>query len=66
LPDARDVLDTKVAIRDGLETLAARHGISHKEVNRAMQDYAGDMLSDLVFEIERELTREIEERDAQA
>ena len=59
----RDVLDTKVEIRSALEKLAQKHGILAREVNQAINGYADDMLSDLVYELERELNREIEERD---
>lgn len=59
----RDVLDTKVELRSVLERLAGKHGILMREVSRAIAGYADDMLSDLVYELESELNREIEARD---
>jgi hypothetical protein len=59
----RDVLDTKVEVRAALDRLADKHGIAAREVNRAVHDCADDMLSDLVYERERDLVREIEDRD---
>ena len=58
-----DLLDTKVELRSVLERLADKHGIPAREVNKAIAGYADDMLSDLVYELERELTREIEAHD---
>jgi hypothetical protein len=59
-----DALDTKGEIRAALEKLAQKHRIPARDVNRAIYGYADDMLSDLVYELERELTREIEARDS--
>lgn len=59
----RDVLDAKVELRSALERLAEKHGISARDVNKAITGYADDMLSDLVYELESELNREIEARD---
>ena len=60
---ARDKLDAKVEIRAALEHVAEKHGIPISEVNAAVRGYAEDMLSDLTYELERELTRDVEARD---
>jgi hypothetical protein len=57
----RDVADTKAAIRDALDALAERQGISSKDIDDAMAGYADDLLSDAVYGAEREIEREIEE-----
>jgi hypothetical protein len=59
----RDMIETKVEIRSALEKLARKHGIPAPEINRAIRDYADDMLSDLVYELERDLNRAIEDKD---
>ena len=46
-----------------LEALADKYGITAKDVSYAIDGYADDMLSDLVFGIERDLEQEAE-RDA--
>ena len=46
-----------------LERLAQQHDIAAREVSKAMTGCAEDLLSDLTFEVERELIREIEVRD---
>lgn len=55
-----DILDTKAEIRVALERLAEKHQIPMKEVTRAM-GVVDDGLSDLVYDVERELEHEIEE-----
>jgi hypothetical protein len=65
-PDAQDRLeqlhtDTRAAkaeLRDVLERLAERHGISQKDINYAIDGYADDMLSDLVYSVEQDLEHE--------
>lgn len=58
----QDVLDAKAAIRAALEQLAERHGIPMRQVDASM-GWADDGLSDLIYETERQLVREIEDRD---
>jgi hypothetical protein len=58
-----DVREAKAELREVLERLAERHGICQKEVTYAIEGYADDMLSDLVYAVGRELEREIERRD---
>ena len=57
-----DCRDAKAEIREVLDRLAERHGVSKKDVTYAM-DYADDMLSDVVYSVERELEHEIEDED---
>ena len=58
-----DAVDAKAKIRDVLDALAQKHGISARTVTRAM-DYADDMLADTVYEAEkRSLEQEIEGED---
>jgi hypothetical protein len=59
----RDKLQAKTEIREVLDRLAAKHGLAAHQISLAVQGYADDMLSDAAYELERELTREIEERD---
>ena len=54
----RDALSTKAAIRSALDELAARHGISRKDVDYAVEGYANDMLSDAIYNVERGLERD--------
>jgi hypothetical protein len=71
-PDAQDRLEqlhadkraAKAELRDVLERLAERHGISQKDINYAIDGYADDMLSDLVYSVERDLEHEREEGSA--
>jgi hypothetical protein len=56
----RDVSETKAVIRSALDELAARHGIAPKDIAYAMDGYVDDMLTDAVYNAERELEREIE------
>jgi hypothetical protein len=44
-----------------LERLAARHGIEQRDIPYAIDGYADDMLSDLVYGIERDLEHRCEE-----
>ena len=67
-PDARDRLQqlhadqraAKAELREVLERLAERHGISQKDINYGIEGYADDMLSDLVYSVERDLEHESE------
>jgi hypothetical protein len=58
---AKDKLAAKAEIREVLDRLADKHGISHTETNAAVHGYVDDMLSDLTYEVESELTHGIEE-----
>ena len=58
-----DMRDAKAELREVLERLAARHGISQKDVSYAMDGYADNLLSDLVYGVERDLEHECEEAD---
>jgi hypothetical protein len=70
--DARDRLEqlhadrreAKAQLREVLERLAERHGISQKEINYAIDSYADGMLSDFVYSVERDLEHETEAGDA--
>ena len=57
-----DAVDAKAKIRDVLDALALKHGISARTVTHAM-DYADDMLADTIYEAERALEHEIEGED---
>lgn len=57
-----DAADARARIREVLDGLAARHGISPATVSAAM-DYADDMLGDTVYDAEQALEREIESGD---
>jgi hypothetical protein len=57
-----DRLEAKAQIREALERLAERQGIAQKDVTYAMA-YADDMLSDLIYSVERELEHEAEAQD---
>jgi hypothetical protein len=67
-PDVQDRLEqlhadqraAKAELREVLERLAERHGISQKDINYAIDGYADDMLSDLVYSVERDLEHESE------
>jgi hypothetical protein len=50
-----DLSEAKARLRQVLEAVAAKYDISAKEVSYAIDGYADDMLSDLVFGIERDL-----------
>ncbi len=58
---AQDKLKAKAEIRDALDRLADKHGISIAEINAAVHGYVDDMLGDLTYEVEGELTHGIEE-----
>ena len=55
-----DRREAKARIREVLERLAERHGISQKDISYAIDGYADDMLSDLVYSLERDLEHESE------
>jgi hypothetical protein len=57
-----DRREAKAELREVLERLAARHGISQKDINYAIDGYADDMLSDLVYSVDRDLEHESEAR----
>ena len=57
-----DKRETKAQIREALERLAERHGIAQKDVTYAMA-YADDMLSDLIYSVERDLEHQAEAHD---
>jgi hypothetical protein len=59
----RDVAIAKARIREALDELAERHGIRASDVAYAMEGYADDLLSDAVYNVERELEQEIETDD---
>jgi hypothetical protein len=52
-----DVREAKAELREVLERLAERHGIPQKDVTYALEGYADDMLSDLVYNVGRDLER---------
>jgi len=56
----RDVAEAKDAIRAAMQELARRYRIQDNDVEYALEGYADDMLSDLIFYVERDLDREIE------
>ena len=56
----RDVGTTRSKIRKALEELAERHRISYRDVTYAMEGYAEDLLSDVVYNTKREIEHEIE------
>lgn len=58
----RDGLDAKASIRLVFDGLATKHGVPMVEVNRAMGSVE-DLLSDLVYDVQSELEREIEDLD---
>jgi len=68
--DPRDRLDvlhhdageTKAQIREVLDQLAARHGITAKDIEYAMAGI-DDVLGDAIYSVERDLEREIEGDD---
>jgi hypothetical protein len=50
-----DLAEAKAHLRQVLEAVADKYDISAKDVSYAIDSYADDMLSDLVFGIERDL-----------
>ncbi|MBV8407999.1 MAG: hypothetical protein JOY64_10250 [Alphaproteobacteria bacterium] len=56
----RDVVVARGRIREALDELADRHGIARRDVTYAMEGYADNLLSDVVYNRQRTLEREIE------
>jgi hypothetical protein len=50
-----DLKEAKARVRQVLEAVADKYGIPTKDVSYAIDGYADDMLSDLVFGIQRDL-----------
>ena len=50
-----DLREAKARLRQVLEAVADKYDISAKDVSYAIEGYADDMLSDLVFGIQRDL-----------
>jgi hypothetical protein len=50
-------------LREALDELAERHGIRASDIAYAMEGYADDLLSDAIYNVERELEQEIEAED---
>jgi hypothetical protein len=59
----RDALDTKAEIRAALDRLAERQRIAAKDVSYAMDGYTDNLLDDTIYNLKRELEREIEDAD---
>ena len=59
-----DMREAKVRLRAVLEALSAKYDISARDVSYVMDGYADDMLSDLVWGIERDLEQEADEAEA--
>jgi hypothetical protein len=59
----KDVLVAKAEIREVLDRLAERHGISARDITYSMDGYADDMLSDATYGLSSELEREAEAQD---
>ena len=57
-----DRREATARLREVLEAMARKYGISAKDVSYAIDGYADDMLSDLVYGLERDLEHELEER----
>jgi hypothetical protein len=55
-----DRREAKAQVREVLERLAERYGISQKDITYAIDGYADDMLSDLVYSVERDLEHQSE------
>ena len=58
-----DRREAKAQLREVLERLAEKHGISQKDISYAIDGCADDMLSDLVYGLERDLEQACEEAD---
>ena len=57
-------LHTALEPRERLRLLhRAKHGIEQRDISYAIDGYADDMLSDLVYGIERDLERQCEEAE---
>lgn len=54
---ARDKHEAMAEIRTVLDFYAERHGVPERNVDEAVRRYVDDMLSDLFFEVEEEMTR---------
>jgi hypothetical protein len=50
-----DLREAKARLRQVLEAIADKYDISAKDVSYAIDGYADDMLSDLVFGVQRDL-----------
>jgi hypothetical protein len=50
-----DLREAKARLRQVLEAVAGKYDISAKDVSYAIDGYADDMLSDLVFGVQRDL-----------
>lgn len=59
-----DRREAKAELREVLERLAQRWGVSQQDINYALEGYADNMLSDLIYGIERDLEHQAEEQDA--
>jgi hypothetical protein len=59
----RDALDAKAEIRAALDRLAERHRIAAKDVVYAINGYADNLLDGRIYNLKRELEREIEDED---
>jgi len=55
-----DKREATARLREVLEAMARKYGISAKDVSYAIEGYAADMLSDLVYGVERDLEHEVE------
>ena len=55
-----DLKEAKARLRQVLEAVADKYDISAKDVSYAIDGYADDMLSDLVFGVQRDLEQEAE------
>jgi hypothetical protein len=56
----RELDEARESIRRILDAFADRHGIPRKDVTYAIENYTDHMLSDLVFQLERDLERKIQ------
>jgi hypothetical protein len=56
----RDVAMARTKIREVLDELAAKHGVPRRDVTYAMEGYADNLLSDVVYNVERSIEHEIE------
>jgi len=56
----RELDQARGSIRRILDEFADRHGIPRKDVTYAIDNYADHMLSDLIFQVERDLERKIQ------
>ena len=55
-----DLREAKARLRQVLEAVADKYDISAKDISYAIDGYADDMLSDLVFGLQRDLENEAE------